>query len=424
MKENRFILVWMLLTVALAGELKFYPFGDSFRISLGTAIFFFFLLWVREVPVILSGFIVGLFVLIFRLVLDLFFSPTVPFSQSFITHAPAFIYYFTFSILFQLTGMKKLIRKPALVGLLGVVIETLTGLTEIAVRYSFSGKPITFFIIDYFLMVAVIRSFFVVGFFNIVQLRQAKLEKEGERKRNEHVLFLISNLYEETVHLKKSIQNAEEITKDCYQLYKSMNDQEDQLSKEELTQSLLQVAGQVHEIKKDNQRIYAGLAKMISDESKTDYMSVEEIGELVISTHQRLAKLLGKEIQFSLQIKGNHPFYHVYHMLSLINNLVVNAVEAIKHQGMIKLEIKKVRQWVEMIVTNDGPGIATKHQEMIFKAGFTTKYDRSGKPSTGIGLSYVQEMTWKLEGDVSFTSQEGETLFRIRLPIKKISRGG
>ncbi|MBS4161752.1 ATP-binding protein, partial [Klebsiella pneumoniae] len=49
----------MLLTVPLAGELKFYPLNETFRGSFGVPTFFFFLLLLRNVPAILPGLLTG-----------------------------------------------------------------------------------------------------------------------------------------------------------------------------------------------------------------------------------------------------------------------------------------------------------------------------------------------------------------------------
>lgn len=41
-KKDGYILLLMLLTVPLAGELKFYPLNETFRVSFGVPTFFFF----------------------------------------------------------------------------------------------------------------------------------------------------------------------------------------------------------------------------------------------------------------------------------------------------------------------------------------------------------------------------------------------
>ena len=56
----------------------------------------------------------------------------------------------------------------------------------------------------------------------------------------------------------------------------------------DLRQQALQIAGEVHDVKKDNQRIFAGLSKLISDESFTDYMSVHELVNIIIRANAEI----------------------------------------------------------------------------------------------------------------------------------------
>ena len=56
---------------------------------------------------------------------------------------------------------------------------------------------------------------------------------------------------------------------------------------------------------------------------------------------QKYARLLEKDIQFVYKIDGVHPHYHIYTILSIINNIVTNAVEAIQGMGTITIDINK-----------------------------------------------------------------------------------
>lgn len=101
--------------------------------------------------------------------------------------------------------------------------------------------------------------------------------------------MLISNLYEESIHLKKTLQDAENITKKSYDLYKAVTALKEERTPfpfEEFGKQALKIAGEVHEIKKDNQRIFAGLSKLISDESLADYMDIHELVDIIVRTNQ------------------------------------------------------------------------------------------------------------------------------------------
>ena len=53
-----FIFICMLLIVPLAGEPRIHPFGNEFsgfRVSFGSPMFLLFLLWLRNVPMAVSG---------------------------------------------------------------------------------------------------------------------------------------------------------------------------------------------------------------------------------------------------------------------------------------------------------------------------------------------------------------------------------
>jgi two-component system sensor histidine kinase YcbA len=243
------------------------------------------------------------------------------------------------------------------------------------------------------------------------------------------MLMLISNLYEESIHLKKTLQDAENITKKSYDLYKSLDSLENEQMSfpvEDLRRQALKITGEVHEVKKDNQRIFAGLSKLISEESFTDYMSVHELANIIVRANEKYARLLGKDIQFVYTIDGTHPHYHIYTILSIINNVVANAVEAIKDTGTITIDINKEHNSVEFRIGDNGPGVASKHKALIFKPGFTSRYDLAGNPSTGIGLSYVKEIVEQLEGDVTVQDRpEGKgSIFIIRLLVDHLIEKG
>ncbi|MGA3882027.1 ATP-binding protein, partial [Bacillus pumilus] len=93
---------------------------------------------------------------------------------------------------------------------------------------------------------------------------------------------------------------------------------------------------------------------------------------------------------FTSDLRGLHLHdYHVFIFLSLINNLMANAVEAIKDDGMISLVLKGSHDKIEIRIEDYGPGIPEKMREIVLDPGYTSKFDAYGTPSTGIGLSYV-----------------------------------
>lgn len=70
-----------------------------------------------------------------------------------------------------------------------------------------------------------------------------------------------------------------------------------------------------------------------------------------------------------------------------IENLVKNAIDAMKGEGSLKLEIISERDLVRVRVTDSGKGIPKRHFKRIFEPGFTTK-----PRGWGLGLSLAKRI--------------------------------
>ncbi|MFZ3195006.1 MAG: ATP-binding protein, partial [Bacillus mycoides] len=322
-KKDMYLLIILMVVVPIAGELNFHPFNDMFRVSFGTPLFFFLLLFLRRVPAAAAGILVGISVVLFRVCLDWVLQGSFHMTESFYLRYPVFFYYFIYGSLFSLCRVNKFHQKPIVIGCLGITIEIIASMSELAFYHMLVlGTTITVSEVNKLIIIAIFRSFFALGFLNMMNLYETKLKESQVRKENEKMLLHLSNLYVESVHLKKTLQNAELITQTAYQLYRNLQANDDSSSK-----TALKIAGEVHEIKKDNQRIFAGLSKLLLDKNVAEYVEGHELAEMIVRINEKYAEMLGKDIRFSKHIEGEHAEYHVYTVLSIFNNLVANAVE-------------------------------------------------------------------------------------------------
>ena len=426
-KKDMSLLIILVLVVPIAGELNFHPFNDTFRVSFGTPIFFFLLLFLRKVPGAIAGLLVGLSVAIFRISLDWMLQGNFDLAESFYLRYPVFFYYFIYGSLFSICRVNKFHQKPFIIGCLGISIEIIASMSELAFNhFLILGTTITVSEVNKLIIIAVFRSFFALGFLNMMSLYETKLKEAQVRKENEKMLMHLSTLYVESVHLKKTLQNAELITQEAYQLYRNLQASNDTNDIEMHSKKVLKIAGEVHEIKKDNQRIFAGLSKLLLDKNLSEYIEGHELTEMIVRINEKYAQLLGKEIAFSKNMEGEHNEYHVYTVLSILNNLVANAVEAIEGVGEVVINAYKQEENVMFEVIDNGPGIAQKYKALVFKPGFTSKYDQTGTPSTGIGLSYIKEMVTELGGEVILQDRENEKgcKFVVWLPESSLTKEG
>ncbi|MGJ7921931.1 sensor histidine kinase [Neobacillus sp. LXY-4] len=420
--QRRFLVyLAMMIAVPIAGELKSFPIQETVRVSLGTPVFFFFLLWSRQINSVVSGFLVGISVVAFRVLLGVYVGD-MDFVDAFDTYFPVFFYYLVFAAMFHFLKVKQRIDQPLYIGLLGVFMEIVSTITEIGVRSIYTQMPMTIHSFLLISIIAIIRSFFVLGFFNLLVIREARLAEDAQRHRNEQMLVLISNLFVEMVQLNKTMKNTEQLTSIGYGLYRDLKESGNDV----FAQTALKIAGEIHEIKKDNQRIYAGLSKMMAKEKLNDFMPISEIIHVVVTGNKRYAAHLNKNIEFNINIIGIHPAYNTFLLLSVVNNLVSNAVEAIDTKGEIDIEAQMDLDMLEVRVKDNGSGISPRNRPLIFTPGFTTKFDQIGNASNGIGLSYVKDMIEGLGGSIRLEELEScnKTVFTICLPIKKLTERG
>jgi len=98
-------------------------------------------------------------------------------------------------------------------------------------------------------------------------------------------------------------------------------------------------------------------------------------------------------------------------------NVVMNACEAMGRGGRLTMETALVNdgRWVELAITDTGPGIAPDHLSKIFDPFFTTK-----ERGTGLGLSVVYGIVERHGGKIEIQSEVGKgTRIAFRVPRKK-----
>jgi PAS domain S-box-containing protein len=97
-------------------------------------------------------------------------------------------------------------------------------------------------------------------------------------------------------------------------------------------------------------------------------------------------------------------------------NLIVNAGQAIRDGGSIRIATETGEGFVTVRIEDDGCGIAPEHLERIFDPFFTTKRVGEG---TGLGLGIAYHIVRSHRGEIQVDSEPGRgTRFRVRLPVE------
>ena len=100
----------------------------------------------------------------------------------------------------------------------------------------------------------------------------------------------------------------------------------------------------------------------------------------------------------------------------VFRNLIENAVTAMHGKGLITIQGASGNDWVEISITDNGPGISPELHDQIFELNFSGRRGAPGK--LGFGLWWVKTLMTRLGGSIIVESdgQHGTT-FRLRLPF-------
>jgi signal transduction histidine kinase len=136
-----------------------------------------------------------------------------------------------------------------------------------------------------------------------------------------------------------------------------------------------------------------------------DDNSVCDLDEMVEETVSLLTREFLSGLELTLALDREVPAVHVGrgHLEQILLNLLVNAAEAMKRQGKLEIGVhcrganleadfvlrpRAASRYVELSVSDSGPGIAADVLPHIFEPFFTTKSSGAGQ-GTGLGLSMV-----------------------------------
>lgn len=406
---------------ALAGELKINPFvGDIFRIGLGSSAFLLFLLLLRQLPYLVTGVITGVVVLLFRTGLDQVLDNGLTVAESVTRHCSAAVYYIVFAL-----GMSLIKRRldrfyPLVLGAVTAVIDLMSNESELLTRLLVTGTA-TFKLNEwaFLMMIAMLRTYFVTGIYSSISVSRMRIVQQEQNRRIEQMLSFSSGLYGEVFYLKKSIGTLEELTLRSYEMYRRLSEE----GLEEHKRHILGITEQIHEVKKDSQRILAGLIKLTDREVPGD-MPLSNLVQYIIDSTQQYADYLGKQIVFTQKISLDYDTANYIPLLTLLGNLTANAVEAIQGRGQIHLEIREHAGSTLLTVSDSGSGFPQDERELVFEPGFTTKFDEEGVAATGIGLSHVRDIVTRFGGDISLGTAPGlgGAMVQIRIPTPSLQK--
>lgn len=398
------------ITITLCGEMYFFPFQDPFRFSVGVIAFSIILLFYEEIKELYLGLSTAVSVLTLRCLLY-YFEGNYALIELLEINIPGAIYYIIYSILFYMLKTRQFSEFPARTIYLISIGDAVSNIIEALIRFNLSSQ-----LIFYIIIVAIARSAIIYIIYYLLKHRELSIKKFEHKKKYNQLNAIISNIQSEIFYLTKSKSDIENVMSKAYKLYEKSK------GNEEINHIALDVAREVHEIKKDYYRIETGFKSYVDNFDYDNTMYLKDIGAIIGSNLTRYIEYLGKDIQVSINLSNNMKVKNYYYLFTIINNLITNAIDAILDAGEISVEGKANKENYILKVTDNGPGIDEDFRTYIFNPGFTTKFDsETGISSTGIGLAHVKYIVDSLNGTIRINSKINiGTTFTLIIPINEL----
>lgn len=421
-KPEIYPIAFIALIVAVSSQFYFNVFASSFRISIAIIVLPLLSMTVGEsVNSIKIGLATAVNIFILRSIIHYFITGS--FEDIFIIYIPNAVFYIVYGIIFHILCPNKFVVSYTRLLYTIFVSDFLSNIVEICITNGTAAGPNAVDIIVTLATIAVVRS--SVAWILLVAEKNYRtlLKREEHENRYQRLFLMTTGLKNEIYFMKKNSEEIENVMGTAYRLYEHLSDTD--LSPE-IKKMSLELARDVHEIKKDYIRIIKGIENEISEDYDEKHMYFSDILHILKDTTYHL--LQSKRIKVTLDFTCKEDFLtdHHYELMNILKNLVTNAIEAID-QGE-KGDTITILQYMDkddcvIEVMDNGMGISKRHINNIFHMGYSTKFDtRSGNIYRGVGLYGVKgTVEEKFGGSIKVDSIFGDgTNFVVKLPKESI----
>lgn len=326
---------------------------------------------------------------------------------------PAIFYYFAFLLSCILIDVKRYEHGKRMVILL--VMDFICNFLELMVKGTLH-QPL----VNYMIVAIIIRGVIVYMIFLAYKKKEVLIVQEEHNEKYIKLNLMASDLEAESFYLKKISANVEGLMKKAYTSYKTVSEVE------EAKRYFLDLSREIHELKKDYTRVVLGLDNLFRKFEHDEVISLTKVGDIIRSNTKRYLLETNLDIHFRVKFNDDFKVRYYHKIFIVINNLVINAIEAIAESSsrpISKVEVcqHSDEEYIYISVWDNGPGVPEDFLSLIFIPGFTTKFSgETGRSSTGMGLSHVRNIVDEAGGEmeISSTGEEG-TRFEVRLPLNK-----
>ncbi len=407
---KKMILIGFIDAIVSGFYLKIFPF--DYTINLAVVILpIYYYLDRRLVPAYTSLFIAGIG-LLFRTVTGFYYYGS--FANAFWADFNFLYFDLTYGVLFTLIVYKKENKTLYAFFFSALACDFVGNAAEFISRFGIEDY-LSNAVMATLMLVAVLRATIAVLLISAIKYYNFFLRKEEHDERYRMQMNLLSDLRGEIYFLKNNTEHVESVMDEAFGLYREY----DTLSPEEQKAKALNIAKNVHEIKKNYFRVIEGIDDIIIEETPFDKLSLSDLTKILYMSTLRTIEKEQRNILLDFDVQSRSPIHEHSMVMSTLRNLINNAVEAIEGSGEIKLTHTEDEENHYFTISDNGSGMDAQTLEFIFKAGFSTKYDDyTGSSNRGIGLTLVKDIIETyFDGRIEvFSKPNVGTRFELQIP--------
>ncbi|WP_204121200.1 MULTISPECIES: sensor histidine kinase [Levilactobacillus] len=407
------------ICIALASQVNFQTYAPGFIITLSVFILPVILYFNSDLNPIQLLVAVTIASPIFRGLL-LFIGHAVDPYDNVIYILADMAFYMCYGILYYFLYWRKTERTNTTFFLTIVLCDYLSNLLEVSLLTDFSHY--TYRLFQILFIAALVRSIVSCLLAFLYHYFKLMLRDEKHEQRYYHFIWVASAVNSEVYFMRKNISEIENVMKNAYLLNQDL--QHTDVDKAEQDKAL-QIARDVHEIKKDYQNVIRGLGDYFNDDEDTA-MQLSDILTITTSYIRESIKAKFPHVTIDVHNHVDLVIPNHYYVVSILSNLIFNSVDAMENQPSGTVVVSAIDRGNHIIlnVSDNASGMDQETLSMIFQPGFTTKFNENGDVYRGIGLSHVKIIAQEqFDGDINVTSELGKgTNFEVTLSKKRLEQ--
>ncbi|HLR36084.1 MAG TPA: ATP-binding protein [Tissierellales bacterium] len=407
----------MIFVVGFASLLFIDFYLPNFKFSFAGIVVPIFLYIYKDVNSIFIGSISAISLCLFRIIFYILAGGSL--GNILIANSPEAIFYIIYGVIFCISKRQTTLTMGSLFFIF-FFSDYFSNMVEIYIRIGSKLFTSDLKIVKALILVAFIRA--GVAWLIILGLQYYKmfLVKAEHEERYKKLLSISSGLKMEVYWMRKNMDDIEKVMTNAYSLFIKIKDDEE---KESWAGDSLEIAKDVHDIKKEYELVVRGIETILADRLDNQEIRFYELMDILKDSMNTEIKYKNKDISLNFQLGENFYTGKHYQLMSIFRNIIMNSIAAIEEKGSIKFKHYKKDNNHIFEVSDNGSGIKEEDLNRIFSPGFSTKVDyATGQINRGLGLSIVKDLVEVyLKGRISVESKENKgTLFCITIPSQEL----